>query len=673
MKKLLKEFLSYVLETDSSSSQKSNPWQTAGGTWTAKRSDGTRRGGFSSREKAQAWMSGTGRAPAKEKPTGKRQQRQQTQTTNKRGQRSKPDTTQGQVDMSGTEGMSAATRETISALPGGTGAYAAVTGQKIAGGTGQGIGTSKAAEASKVILCSVLLRSRPRNMSMEEYLDTPEAKSLIVQTMADLQNAPGSKLTEAWAQTAEIQARTSLIETERTFGSPITGVAWDNVEGRASLGLGKKHPEDRSDSYYELEDGRIIGTSLKQNGKVFLANPGFGKSMTQMAGYTNDSGTKAKFNELRSVHRNESNRVITSIIRRVQDPQTGPTLQSKMTGFNRNDHPELKMDGTDYDKYFDNSGKLKIDETTGKPLLLAELDPNNPKPTTSATKTLLKILSVVDREGTTTELRAVDNTTTQLLMTQAEDTEFRSAMIRYVSYQLDIPQMVSQRPFGEPTEPGQRSVSAITTVYGEGSVDNSGNRSPLFVHGATVRQLFNIPEDVPDESIGENVSQNLIIDSDSDSGSGILRIRVRNPAYKGEDGQPTDGEPEYFYPPIATVQVRARGLGEAAVMECLQHDGYTHMLSAGSADPRKWTPEQQLAEADSAVRYLYRQSTVLDKEIQTMESAPSDGLSDEEKKQRERVVAEMSARRDQMRRDIAAYAPIRDSAKQEIDKQTSSG
>lgn len=71
MNKLLKEFLSYVLTEERVKREIGAVWQTPGKTWSAKRADRTQ-GGFTSREDAEAWLSGKGKAPGQEEPTGKK-------------------------------------------------------------------------------------------------------------------------------------------------------------------------------------------------------------------------------------------------------------------------------------------------------------------------------------------------------------------------------------------------------------------------------------------------------------------------------------------------------------------------------------------------------------------------------------------------------------------------
>lgn len=69
MNKLLKEFLSYILVEERVKREPGTSWQSkTTKKWSAKRSNGETRTGFSSKESADAWIAGTGKAPGEEPP-----------------------------------------------------------------------------------------------------------------------------------------------------------------------------------------------------------------------------------------------------------------------------------------------------------------------------------------------------------------------------------------------------------------------------------------------------------------------------------------------------------------------------------------------------------------------------------------------------------------------------
>jgi hypothetical protein len=75
MNELLREVISYILEKGESerkTREVGETWQTDSGKWSAKSKDRTQ-GGFASREAAEAWLSGTGKAPGDTGDTNKNQ------------------------------------------------------------------------------------------------------------------------------------------------------------------------------------------------------------------------------------------------------------------------------------------------------------------------------------------------------------------------------------------------------------------------------------------------------------------------------------------------------------------------------------------------------------------------------------------------------------------------
>lgn len=73
MKKLLREFLSYILTEERIKHNVGDVWQTPSKKWSAKRAEGPggTQSGFDNEESARRWLSGKGPAPGKETPSGK--------------------------------------------------------------------------------------------------------------------------------------------------------------------------------------------------------------------------------------------------------------------------------------------------------------------------------------------------------------------------------------------------------------------------------------------------------------------------------------------------------------------------------------------------------------------------------------------------------------------------
>lgn len=81
MNKLRKEFLSYISE-ERVKREVGSVWQTPSGTWSAKRADRTQ-GGFDSKDAADAWLKGTGKAPTDGEPSSTSQETSPKETPSK--------------------------------------------------------------------------------------------------------------------------------------------------------------------------------------------------------------------------------------------------------------------------------------------------------------------------------------------------------------------------------------------------------------------------------------------------------------------------------------------------------------------------------------------------------------------------------------------------------------
>lgn len=580
MNKLLNEFLSYIQEVDRKKREAGTSW-VVNGNWYAKNAAGER-ASFGSGESAKAAAERFAKGQSLEK---KPKDTKKGNTRTKKSIDNRTDKSQAVVTPT-----SNFVKTSIETIPGGEGTWSAVTGQlKVPRIAGAGTPQSKAAEASVVIVSNSLIQNKPTGMSMTDYLNTPDAQAIIDEMITDLQQVKGSKLTDSWVPTVQAQVKMMLSSTEEVYGE-IESIVWDNEGGRKQFGLGPKTQQDRSDAYIRLKDGKIIGTSLKKSGKVFLANLGYSTSMTRMAKFTDNKVAKEVFSQLSTEHSRSTTEVVTSIL---DELRQSTDLQNSIKEFNRTGKDDFYA-SSKYDEYFNEDGS--INEKLISELLSDEVVTTS----TPRTKILLRILGEMQHDGTL-RLRDVDRRSTLKFLKEInENTDVRMATTKFLVDQLDIPQMLSAKPFGE-----ESPVSAISIVYGEGATTEGGQRPPLFVHGQTIRKILNIPDNMSDGEARDVAEASFLLDTDS----GVASLRVKN----------TDPPPESFYPMIATVGLRSRGLGQAATMECLQHDAWTTILTAGSINPAEWTDRQRKDHAESAIRFLSVQEQ-------------NEALSDEQKK-----------------------------------------
>jgi len=248
---------------------------------------------------------------------------------------------------------------------------------------------------------------------------------------------------------------------------------------------------------------------------------------------------------------------------------------------------DIKTVESKYDTYFDpktNTIRPEIIES----ILSGDLAGDKVKLLTKSLAVLAKSDSTI--ESLMTNLRQVDNMVThKLIDLMNTDPEMNETVKSYMLHVLDMPQMLSAKPF-----PG---VSRVVTVYGAGNVDAEGNTTALFVDGSTLRDTFKFDEGLSQEEMAKQLSDKFIIDAEKDSRVGYIRLKITN----------EEPPPAYFYPTIASLGVRARGLGSAGVFELYQQSAWTFTLASKSPNPATWTPAQRKAHAKDTLKFLNRQ------------------------------------------------------------------
>jgi hypothetical protein len=139
-----------------------------------------------------------------------------------------------------------------------------------------------------------------------------------------------------------------------------------------------------------------------------------------------------------------------------------------------------------------------------------------------------------------------------------------------------------------------KGVDHAVTVYGEGNIDENGNPIPMYINGETLKETFGISKNATSEQAAQELKTRFIIDAESDKRVGMIRLRITNKT----------PPPNYYYPAIATLALRARGLGTAAAFELYQHESWTYTLASKSPNPEEWTPQQRKKHAESTIKFL---------------------------------------------------------------------
>jgi hypothetical protein len=484
-----------------------------------------------------------------------------------------------------TKQKSTLTLDSVKSIPGGKGVLDAVVGVTEKGSAGAGTKESRAAEASVVLVINSLLEKRRLSrdvVSIEDFMSQHnESIDAFIRQLADL---PKSAINSTWFNPIKNQVVGTMFGIEKQYGK-ITEIVWDNKEGRDKFGIVKEEGRDRSDLYVRLENGEVIGVSLKKDGNVFLANQGYEKIMGTISEFAKSEKTKKTIQGLQSLHRSESARALQDILDYAS--QNKNDLSNQLGKLKRTDIKDVES--RDYDKFFDPKTNTIRPEIIDS-ILRGDLKGDK-------VKLLTKSLAVLTKSDKTIEtlmvnLRQVDSTVThKLIDLMNDDVDMNETVKLYMLDVLDMPQMLSANPF-----PG---VSRVVTVYGAGNVDNEGKPTALFTDGSTLRDTFKFDESLSTEEMTEQLSDKFIIDAEKDSRVGYIRLKTKNPDYPPP--------PLYFYPTVASLGVRARGLGSAGVFELYQQNAWTFTLANKNPNPQTWTPAQRKTHAKDTLKFLNRQ------------------------------------------------------------------
>lgn len=591
MNKLLKEFLSYILvEAESASSKQAKKmglknitgpyWSQSGQSPATHKSEGDKIVPISKKDD----QPDTTKAYAGGQPTT-------SQIPKRKGvKKSGLPSTQQQVDT----GMPSSILSSTQNLPGAKGVLDAIVGITEKGSAGAGTKESRAAEASVVLIVNNLLEKRKtvgKDMSIDEFMSQNDAA--IDAFILQLSKLPKSAIKPNWHNPIKRQVVGTMSEIEKRYGK-ITEVIWDNKEGRDKFGIKKEEGRDRSDLYVKLENGEIVGVSLKKDGNVFLANQGYEKIMRIISQFSKSEETKKKIQSLQLLHKSESDKALKSIVSYANKNKN--SLKKSLLKLKRTDIKDVESD--DYNKFFDPKTNTILPNVVDS-ILNGDLKGDKVKLFTKSLGVLAKTDSKIDT--LLTNLRQVDNAVTyKLIDTMNQDSDMNETIKAYMLDVLDMPQMLSTDPF-----PG---VSRVVTVYGAGNVDENGNSTALFTDGSTLRDTFGFDEGLSQEEMTKQLSDKFIIDAEKDSRVGYIRLKTKNPS----------PPPAYFYPTVASLGVRARGLGSPGVFELYQQNAWTFTLANKNPNPESWTPAQRKTHAKDTLKFLERQLA-------------NDGLSDSDK------------------------------------------
>lgn len=467
-----------------------------------------------------------------------------------------------------------------------------------AGEKGAGTPASTAGEAATTLCLEKLraLRSKQTATTTDEFIKTnmPE----IVKLLSELRGVKGSVLSEDWAEAARKQVMAIFSTVEEKYKVRIDEIAWDNAAGRNSLNLGTKPKSDRADLYVKGSDGKVIGISLKKDGNIFLANQGLATVLKSIASKSPDEKTAKKIMSISETHKQTFEDEYDNLIALSKKEKTKiSAILKKLSRDSIND-----VDSSKYDQFFNPDKSLKketIDLLTSGGIGRKIVKGVAKEYSGDEQKLFIKSMSAIAEASpivrqTLENMRAADRKATQTLLELIRTDEgVNETMTDYLIDSLDLVQLVTpDRPFG-----ADYPVDKFFISYGESNLQEDGQEFPMAVTRDTILSTLDLPKDITDEQLKIAVKEKFVVDAEDGARVGFLRLRIKNQT----------PPPNYFYPSISTLAIRARGLGTPPTMELAQHSGWTYTLLNKSPNPEKWPPHQRYAHAEDSMLFLARQ------------------------------------------------------------------
>jgi len=429
-------------------------------------------------------------------------------------------------------------------------------------GVGLGTDTSRAGEAA----VHTGIRMFQDGVSLEK----------IEEELMKIANEKDAYLTAKWVKST---ISTLKAIDEKIGINKIEDVAWDTPEGRTAIGVDPKL-KTSADMFVRTKDGKNIGISLKQDGKVFLNNGGWDKQAVLL------------LDNLKEVMPAEEHEALTKAM--------------SIKDYNKDRAERFRQA---YSKYSPEEVLKMVQSLTPEEIKKEKLKPymdilQNPKsllekvreePTNLSVdemKALHRLLKLRDEKGNQL-IRESDNILSKKTFAVLNSSDAaKNGMNRHVLKSMHV---FDALELNEDLKKG--GVDAFTTMFGippDGATLDEENLVNLF--GSQFEQVLADVRngDKDPKELEEMMAKQIEIDYES----GQILFKHEN-----------DMKYPLFY-----LSGRARGIGNAPVMELGQTAFMAMALKVGSFDTDEWTPEQQKKLSDELKKEVEERDTRQKKE-----------------------------------------------------------
>lgn len=390
-----------------------------------------------------------------------------------------------------------------------------------------------------------------------------EGKSVkeVEQYFKELVNQPGHVLNSSSGKKWVKSAVAGLRKIDEVIGiENVEDVSWDTKDGRTALGI-DVNLETSSDMFVKTKEDKVIGVSLKKDGKVFLANGGWAKqSKLLLDSLKTDMSEEdhKKLSEAMSIETYQKD--LEERFKKTTETITPNILRESVQRLIDNPQDQDEFQGSNRDVYF------RI--LSNPELLLKNIKMGNTL--VNEQKAYAKLLQVYHTEEYNYLRESDSGLTKRAFDVLNKSTEAKRGMNKHIIKSMHIMETLG---LDENLKKG--GVDGFMTIYGidpDGAALNEQSLITLLGEGFKQKLQENIRE-VRDGKLNVKELEEFIVNSieiDYESGE-ILFKHESNKKF-----------------PLFKLSGRTRGIGSSPVMEMVQTPFMAHALKMGTFNTDEW-------------------------------------------------------------------------------------
>ena len=436
----------------------------------------------------------------------------------------------------------------------------------------------------------------PNNMSIDEAIAQTEKE---LQKM--MKDNPKGLLTQEWI-TAGLSIVRKLDKELKEQGYPkglgnVEEIGWDTDAGRDLVGTDDQHGTS-SDMFIKMDDGRVIGESLKKDFKVFLVNGGYATAVKELQEKIGvDLPENVQYENYKKRRAEESNKIKERIKEELDVKKVVDTIS---------EDPNIFISKMCSSKV--GSIRNRLTEMFGEEVV-SKLEPLV-KPFESVSE-FLKNLSPEQRKQAADFINNLDGAE------NTDDLKWIGVLGRHpeakkIGLTDDIRQLSNELvdnlyDFVKPGSPGNKQFKQMVVkdlhfqdlLFGTPPRLDEFNLShgedpAVRIQKGQVQELFGISDEEIEAAKNDPEKQKAIMNKIQDQlvitkkdGVPIISVKVEGGTI-----------------PLYTMGTRARGLNAAPTLEIQQHPLGTFTLKNGTPDYKKWPQEDRRGFGDTETKAL---------------------------------------------------------------------